>query len=136
MSVLKEILRWTKFSGMQSVRAVLETNLDDNQKRSIYQLSDGTKGTEEIASLVRAGAETVRRYWIAWQKLGFGDYVPARGGKRFKRSFDLEEVGIEVTVPENPQSNHKSATSQQRPASNLIESTLDNVSTQTGGASQ
>ena len=31
--------------------------------------------------------------------MGLGEFIPARGGERFKRSFDLEEIGIEVELP-------------------------------------
>lgn len=103
LTVLKEILRWVRFSGMKEVRSILESSLKDNQKRSVYQLSDGTRGTAEIGTIVGLGAETIRRLWMQWLRLGIGDSIPVKGGDRFKRSFNLEDLGIEVTLPNLPQ---------------------------------
>jgi len=102
LDVLKEILRWVRFSGMREVRNLLTTVLNDNQKLYVYQLSDGSRGTAEVAASAGLGTETVRRLWIAWLRLGIGDSIPVRGGDRFKHAFDLEELGIDYTVPTRP----------------------------------
>lgn len=97
LDVLKEILRWVKFSGMKEVRTILTTVLDDNQKRVAYQLSDGTRGTVEIGKSVGIkSTATVSKLWKQWVKLGLGESISVKGGERFRRSFDLEDFGIEV----------------------------------------
>lgn len=97
LSVLKEILKWTKFSGMRETKAVLESALNDDKKRAAYQLSDGTRGTVEVGKLVGIGSTaTIFKLWKSWRKLGLGEHIAVKGGERFKRSFDLEEFGIEV----------------------------------------
>ena len=101
LDVLKEILKWVKFSGMKEVREILLSVLSDNQTRAAYQLSDGTKGLHEIGKLVDIKGSTLFNLWKRWLKLGLGESIPVKGGERFKRSFDLEDLGIEVTIPES-----------------------------------
>ena len=99
LSVLKEILKWVKFTGMKEVRGILTTTLNDEQKRNVYQLSDGTKGIVEIGQIVGIkGTTNIFNLWKQWTKMGLGESVPVKGGSRFKRSFDLEDFGIEVSL--------------------------------------
>jgi hypothetical protein len=95
--LLKEILKWIRFAGMKEVKNTLVDILDDDPKRLVYHLSDGTRGIVEIAKLVGiSSTRTVFDMWQAWLKVGLGESIPVKGGSRFKRSFDLEDLGIEV----------------------------------------
>jgi len=92
-----ELIKWTKFSGIKEIKPILETQLATDSKKLIYHLSDGTKGTQEIAKIVGDVSHmSVANYWKTWEKLGLGASVSAMGGKRFKRSFDLDDFGIKV----------------------------------------
>ncbi len=98
--LLREILKWIKISGIKEVKSLLEMQLDDDPKRLIYQLSDSTKGTQEIAKIVtNVSYSTVSIYWKQWEKVGLGESIPAKGGSRFKRSFDLEDFGFKIQIP-------------------------------------
>jgi len=92
--ILKEVLKWTKFEGMQKVKQVLEDTLDNNSKKLIYELSDG-KSSPEIARIVGVSAQTVRDYWKNWAVLGIVEIHPDYK-KRHRRIFSLKEIGIEV----------------------------------------
>ncbi len=94
--VLKEILKWIKVSGIKDIKPVLEDEFNgDDVRKQVYQLSDGTKGTQEIAKIVKGIASaTVHQRWKSWEKLGLGESISNKGGKRFQRSFDLEDFGI------------------------------------------
>lgn len=95
--LLREILKWIKFAGMKEVKNTLVSILDTEQKRLVYHLSDGTRGTVKIAKLAGIGSNrTVFDMWQTWLKLGLGENIPVRGGSRLRRSFDLEDFGIEV----------------------------------------
>jgi len=95
--LLREILKWIKFTGMREAKNTLVSVLDTEQKRLVYHLSDGTRGTVEIGDLAGIGStRTIFEMWQSWLKLGLGESVPVKGGSRFKRSFDLEDFGIEV----------------------------------------
>lgn len=95
--LLREILKWIKFTGMKEVKEILNSVLETDQKKLAYQLSDGNMGSVEIGKASGiASTETITRYWKSWVKSGLGENVSVKGGKRFKRSFDLEDLGIEV----------------------------------------
>ncbi len=101
LGVLKEILKWVKFAGMNEVRNILTSTLDDEQKRTVYQLSDGTKGIVEIGKIVGIkGTASIFKLWKQWAKMGLGESVPVMGGTRFKRAFDLEDFGLTGKAPE------------------------------------
>lgn len=96
--ILREILKWVKFAGIKEVKAILVASLDSEQKRLAYHLSDGTRGTVEVAKSANFGStKTIFDMWQAWLKQGLGESIPVKGGSRFKRSFDLEDFGI--TIP-------------------------------------
>jgi len=92
--ILKEILKWTKFEGMQKVKQILENTLDNNTKKVIYEFSDG-RSSPAIAGTVGVDSSTVRDYWKAWAVLGIVEIHPEYK-KRYHRIFSLKEVGIEV----------------------------------------
>jgi len=95
--LLREILKWIRFMGMKEVKNVLNSVLKDDQDRLVYHLSDGTRGTVEIAQLAKIGSTaTIAKYWQTWSKLNLGENRPVKGGSRFERSFDLADFGIDV----------------------------------------
>lgn len=98
--ILKEILKWIKFAGAKEVKSVLLAALETEQKRLIYNLSDGDKGSLEIAEIAGTSDRTVRRYWATWARNGIVEMLRVRGGERYKKSFELEDFGIEVPPPE------------------------------------
>ena len=96
VDLLKEILKWTRFSNIREVRTVLMSILDTEQKRLIYGLSDGKRGSVEIARATKVSSSTVRRYWQSWARLGIMEPVGVRGGLRYKRTFELEDFGFMI----------------------------------------
>ena len=94
LAVLKEILKWTRFSGQENARLELRRVLDTDQKRLIYHLSDGERTSTLIASMSGVSDFTVRRYWSDWNKRGIVESLRVRGGTRFKKSFELEDLGL------------------------------------------
>jgi hypothetical protein len=99
IEILREILKWIKFAGAKEVKNVLLTTLDTEQKRLIFHLSDGNRGTLEIAKVAGTSDTTVRRYWASWARQGIVESLKVRGGERYKKSFELEDFGIEVPQP-------------------------------------
>src|SRR6266850_5695852 len=102
LQVLQEILKWIKFSGMKEVKAALESILDTPQKRLAYQLSDGEHTQEQVkTSAGIKGDQMISDLWKGWPRSGLGESVEIRkGAKRFKRSFDLDDFGIEYPRPQ------------------------------------
>jgi len=113
--LLREILKWTKFTGMAQVKGVLETVLNTPKKKLAYQLSDGTRGTREVAQQSSVGGN-VSDLWKEWKRKGLGDTISVQRGERFKRSFDLEDFGIEFpAVQQSPPTQQASTTSAEKP---------------------
>jgi len=92
--ILKEILKWTKVTSFNQVKNVLNSILDTDSKKLIYQLSDGKLTSTEIIKKSKASSATITKYWNQWPKLGLWEPVSAEGGKRFKRGFDLEDFDL------------------------------------------
>jgi hypothetical protein len=84
------------------------STLDSDKKKAAYQASDGQRTTRDVASIAGFGSKsTVADAWKVWKKLGIGETSTAKGGgDRFRRSFDLDEFGIEFPkIPASTQSN-------------------------------
>lgn len=97
--ILREILKWIRFTGAKEVKNVLLATLDTEQKRLIYHLSDGNRASMEIAKAAGTSDTTVRRYWASWIRQGIVESLRVRGGERYKKSFELEDFGIEIPQP-------------------------------------
>lgn len=95
-SKLDQILKWTRFAGVQQLKNILSQNLENDTATLIYEFSDGTRGTREIAGIVGVRSHaTIARYWEKWSKLGIVEPSPAYQG-RYRRICSLEEVGLTV----------------------------------------
>jgi hypothetical protein len=95
-STLKELLKWSRFAGMQQLRTILSQNLGDESEALIYELSDGSRGTREIAKLAGIGSNaTVARLWKKWSKIGIVEQSTGFPG-RCQRICSLEEVGLPI----------------------------------------
>ncbi len=101
-SKLTELLKWNKFAGMQQLKTILSQALNDNAAALVYELSNGRRGTREVAMLAGIKSnKTVARYWKRWSKLGI--VIPSNGYQgRYERICSLEDVGL--AVPPMPQS--------------------------------
>jgi len=102
-TILKEILKWIKFSGIKEVRTVMTSTLDTEQKRLVYHLSDGKRGSIDISQITKISDSTVRRYWESWARLGLMEPIRVQGGIRYIKSFELGDFGL--TVPQVSHSN-------------------------------
>ncbi len=128
VKLLREILKWTKFAGMNQVQSILENTLNTPEKRLAYQLSDGTKGIVELARLSKVGSTfKLGGLWKEWRRKGLGDSLSVQGGERFRRTFDLEDFGIEVPAVQ------QSPPAQQSTTTPLVEKPESNQSTETVG---
>jgi hypothetical protein len=113
---LEEILKWLKFASTQQLKIILSQALENDVASSVYELSDGTRGTREIAK--RAGLKsnaTVAAYWKRWSKLGIVEESKQHRG-RYVRICSLEEVGL--TVPPSLQTDTVEEQQQTGDASN------------------
>ncbi|MGB9960289.1 MAG: hypothetical protein ACPLKQ_07210 [Candidatus Bathyarchaeales archaeon] len=106
-SKLDQLLRWTRFAGMQQLRTILTQNLTRDIEMLIYELSDGERSTREIAALVGIKSHVrVADYWKKWSKLGIVEPSGKYPG-RYRRVCSLEEIGLTVpSLPGKPPEEH------------------------------
>ena len=101
---MDELVKWTKFAGIQQLRTILIQNLQTDTEMLIYELSDGERTTREIARLANVGSNaTITNYWRRWNKLGIVEPSQTRKG-RFQNICSLEEVGLAVPPTSQPNS--------------------------------
>ena len=99
-SKLDQLLKWTRFAGMQQLRNILTHNLTNDMQMLIYEYSDGKKSTREVAELVGVKSnQTVANYWKKWSSLGIVEQSTEYQG-RFQRICSLAEVSL--TIPPTP----------------------------------
>jgi hypothetical protein len=97
---MEQLLKWMKISGQQQLRVILNQNLTTDKEMLVYELSDGERGTRELAKLTGLGSNaTIAVYWRKWSKIGIVEPSPKYKG-RFQRICSLEEVGL--TIPPTP----------------------------------
>ena len=71
--------------------------LDDNEKKKIYHLSNGTNSSRNIAEQVSVSRSTIQKYWNTWSNFNIVEPIPVKGGGlRYKKMFNLEDFGIEI----------------------------------------
>ena len=91
----QEMGNWLRLLGMKQLITVLESDVNDEKKREAYQQSDGKRSTRNIGKLVHVNKSTINNWWKKWTPLGLGEYTITKGGgHRFKRTFDLESLGL------------------------------------------
>jgi len=91
---LQELLKWTKASSYRAVKDSLNSILDTETKKLIYQFSDGTLGSTEVVRKAKSSSQTVSDCWKMWKKSGIGETIKVTGGERFKRIFDLDDFDL------------------------------------------
>lgn len=105
VQVLQDIRRWVKLIGLEDARekvheAVLDE--DDNTKREnkiIFYLTDGERGSANIAQYVSVSYDTVSRRRQEWAKFGLMEKPAAN--KPYRKLITLEEAGIDIPdIPE------------------------------------
>jgi len=95
-SKLEELLKWTRIATKQQIRPFISKNLETDMETAIYELSDGSRSTRDIAQILgKVSHVTVSRYWKKWANLSIVEPSPTYHG-RYKKICSLEEVGISV----------------------------------------
>lgn len=81
---------------MQQLKSILSQSLKSDTEKIIFELSDGSRGTREIAALAGLGSNaTVAAYWKKWSRLGIVEPTEKYQG-RYERICSLEQVGLDV----------------------------------------
>jgi hypothetical protein len=76
-----------------TLRTTLEQTLGSDAERRAYELSDGSRGTREVATLAGASAGSVSAWWKKWRMAGAALEAP---GERTRHVLPLSALGIAV----------------------------------------
>ena len=103
LELLSELVRWNKFQGHLKAKEALADILKKQQDLLVYHFSDG-RGSQEVGKITGVSHVTVTTYWKKWAGLGIVEPIKVPGGTRYRRSFSLEALGMEVPdASSNPQ---------------------------------
>ena len=101
--ILKEILKWERLIGTEILRKKVKEEKDlfaDPKAIVIYNHSDGDKSTRELAKMGGVTHTTVQALWKKWIDAGIAESTEKYGGGRCRRIFELNELGLELPVPD------------------------------------
>jgi hypothetical protein len=103
---LEEILKWVRFIGVQSARDVIADAVSDedeeaeNNKKVVYQLTDGSHSGNEIADIGPVGRDAVSNWQNRWASMGIVEKDSEN--TPYKHLISLDEVGIDYpSLPES-----------------------------------
>lgn len=95
IELLEELLKWQRLTSFDKVRSRLESVLDSDKKKAIYELSDGQTTIQEICDAVGVSSTAiVHGYWSEWEAIGIVEEAERKG--RREKVFSLADFGIEV----------------------------------------
>lgn len=94
IELMREMTNWLRLMGMKQLTETVNSILSKDEEKIVYQNSDGEKTTRRIEELTGMSIKNVSRLWKKCFLGGLGEYKSASGGHRFKRTFDLEALGM------------------------------------------
>ena len=95
--LLHELKTWTRVLGYTVVKQTLETVLDSDGKKLVYQFSDGRRSHAEISDLADVNIRFVSEWGQEWERIGIvsPSRVSSVKGRR-QRAFDLADFGFDT----------------------------------------
>ena len=100
IDLLQELVVWTKLVYRTQVAEWFTQILDSDEKRIVYEYSDGERSVRELRELTGVSKALVSAWWRDWDQLGIMERTRRVPGRR-QRMVSLEGLGI--VVPPLPQ---------------------------------
>lgn len=89
--LLQEILKWVRLQGHHLLATViLPTILDSEEKRKVYEMTDGRNSVDEISHEVGVSMGTISNWWNRWHEKG----LLFKEGKRYKKLVSVKGVNF------------------------------------------
>lgn len=86
IKILKEILVWLRLQGIYLLdTALLPSLLDSEQKKKVYEMTDGSLSVNEISKRTGASVGSISNWWNQWHERG----ILLKEGKRYKKLISL-----------------------------------------------
>ena len=93
--LLRDILKWQGFQGTKILRDIIPSILDSEEKKLVYEHTDGQKTARDLLNIANIGLGTLSRWWNDWHSQG----ILEKKGKKYQKIISLKELGIEIPVP-------------------------------------
>lgn len=93
--LLQKLVVYTKLAHYDSIRNRLIATLDSNDKKRVFEATDGSNSVRDIQSKTGVSKDTVLNWWNEWQKEGIVKESKEARGRRC-RVLSLCDFGIEV----------------------------------------
>ncbi len=97
LTAVKEILKWIRIQAQPIAKSRIEAALPESSHRRLYQALDGKQTQGQLAELLKTSQPTVSRLISSWVRAGI---VEESSPGRYTKSFDLNALGISLTVGE------------------------------------
>jgi hypothetical protein len=102
VELLRELVAYTRAANHLTITKVLETILDSDDKRLVYQLSDGDASARDIQRLSGVNKDSISEWWREWEQIGIAQQSRSSNVKgRRQRLFSLSDFGIAVPEPKD-----------------------------------
>ena len=86
IELLNDILKWQRVQGIRTLKEIMSTILDSDEKKLTYENTDGIKGVRDVISIVKVGQGTISRWWNEWYSQG----ILERVGTKYKKIISLK----------------------------------------------
>ena len=91
LTVLKDILNWTRAASYHSVKALLEAALPDAKSRAAYQMLDGTATMDQVRIACKMSPNGLVALAQRCSSMGL---METKEDKKRARLFDLADFGL------------------------------------------
>jgi len=90
--ILNEILKWERFQGISKMRELIPQVLDDEKKKYVYEMTDGTNSQALISKKIGVASGTISNWWNLWFSYG----ILSKDGTRYSKIMSLKELGFDI----------------------------------------
>ena len=93
--LLRELTTYTKLANYESIRSRLIKILNSDDKKRVFEATDGKNSVRDIQSATGVTKATVSDWWNEWQKEGIVEESKKTRGRRCK-VLSLSDFGVKV----------------------------------------
>lgn len=93
--LLQKLVTYTKLANYASIRNRLIAILDSDDKKRVFEATDGKSRVRDIQSATGVNKAMVSNWWNEWQKEGIVEECKEARGRR-RKLLSLSDFGIEV----------------------------------------
>jgi len=104
--LLRKLIIYTKLANYEDIKNRLMTILNSDDKKRVFEATDGNNSTREIESITGVSKDTISNWWDEWEKEGIAEESKEVRGRRCK-IVSLCDFGIEVIAGKRQRSKRR-----------------------------